>query len=77
MAADCTLLVGCIQENAELRQTREEFDYRLREMEEAYEKQSKKVKSKDKKVRTLLNWFLKLGIQSLISVTKVLLFHIY
>lgn len=40
-----------LQENAELRQTREEFDYRLREMEEAYEKQSKKMKSKDKKVR--------------------------
>lgn len=38
------------QENVTLHLTRDEFDARIREMEQAIEKQNKKIKSKDKKV---------------------------
>lgn len=38
------------QENATLHRTRDEFDSRIREMEMAVEKQTKKLKSKDKKI---------------------------
>ena len=52
------------QETAALHRTRDEFDLRIREMETAVDKQTKKLKNKDKKVgdhsvchgKSLIDW---------------------